>query len=311
IENTIFDKKKDYVTLGNDLATPTTYQQQINKLYKGKSTVTNGQFSYEFIVPKDINYNFGFGKSSDYFYNTTQSAGGSNQLFYVGGIDTSGFEDNIGPEIELFLNDDSFVNGGLSDETPILKATLYDESGINTVGNGIGHNITAIIDEESSNLIVLNDFYEADLDTYKSGTLSYQLNELEPGRHTLTFKAWDVNNNSSEKTIEFIVQEREEIALKHVLNYPNPFTTSTEFFFEHNQVSTTLETQIEIYTVSGILVKTINKEILSDGFRSEGIKWDGLDEFGDQLAKGLYIYKIKVRTPDGKETSAIEKLYLL
>ncbi|SFT76376.1 Peptidase family C25 [Lishizhenia tianjinensis] len=311
IENTIFDKKKDYLTLGNDLASPTLYQQQVNKLYKGKSTVTDGKFSYEFIVPKDINYNFGFGKASDYFYNSTQSAGGENQLFYVGGIDTNGIDDNIGPEIEVFLNDESFVNGGLSDETPILKATLFDESGINTVGNGIGHNITVIIDEKSEELIVLNDFYEADLDTYKSGTLSYQLNRLEPGRHTLTFKAWDVNNNSSEKTIEFIVQEKEEIALKHVLNYPNPFTTSTEFFFEHNQVSTSLETQIEIYTVSGILVKTINKEVLTDGFRSEGIKWDGLDEFGDQLAKGLYIYKIKVRTADGKETSVIEKLYLL
>lgn len=311
IENTIYDKKKDYVTLGNDLATPITFQQQINKLYKGKSTVKNGNFSYEFIVPKDINYNFGLGKSSDYFYNSDQSAGGQNQTFYVGGIDTNGLDDNLGPQLEVYLNDESFVNGGLSDETPILRAKLFDESGINTVGNGIGHNITAVIDNESENLIVLNDFYEADLDTYKSGSISYQLNKLEPGRHTLTFKAWDVNNNSNELTLEFIVQEKEEIALKHVLNYPNPFTTSTEFFFEHNQVCSSLETQIEIYTVSGILVKTINKEVHTEGFRTEGIHWDGLDEFGDQLAKGLYIYKIKVKTPDGKQTSVIEKLYLL
>lgn len=311
IENTIYDKKKDYQSLGNDLQTPIIYQQQNNKLYKGKSTVSNGQFSYEFIVPKDIDYNIGFGKSSDYFYNDNSSAGGENQAFYVGGIDTSGLDDNVGPIIEVYLNDESFVNGGLSDETPIIKAELFDESGINTVGNGIGHNITAVIDGKTDELIVLNDFYEADLDTYKSGTLSYQLNQLEPGRHTLTFKAWDVNNNSSEKTIEFIVQEKEEIALKHVLNYPNPFTTSTSFFFEHNQVCSSLETQIEIYTVSGILVKTINQQVHTEGFRTEGIHWDGLDEFGDQLARGLYIYKVKVKTPDGKEASVIEKLYLL
>ena len=309
--NSIFDKEKEYVTLGNDLGTPFDYQLQINKLYKGKSTVSNGRFSYEFIVPKDINYNFGFGKSSDYFYNSNNSAGGDNQLFYVGGIDTTGFDDNIGPEIEIFLNDESFVNGGLSDETPILKAELYDESGINTVGNGIGHNITVVLDEATENLIVLNDFYEADLDTYKSGKINYQLNELEPGRHTLTFKAWDVNNNSNTKTIEFIVQEKEEIALKHVLNYPNPFTTNTEFFFEHNQVCSSLETQIEIYTVSGILVRTINKEVHTEGFRTEGIQWNGKDEFGDQLAKGIYIYKVKVKSPDGKEASALQKLYLL
>jgi hypothetical protein len=168
-----------------------------------------------------------------------------------------------------------------------------------------------ILDENTSDAVVLNDFYESNLDTYQSGSLNYQLSTLDPGLHTLTFKAWDVNNNSNEKTIEFNVQESQELALDHVLNYPNPFTTSTDFYFEHNQVCTALEAQIEIYTVTGRLVKTINEMVETRGFRTEGIHWDGRDDYGDQLGKGVYVYRVTVKNPDGMETRAMEKLYLL
>ena len=239
------------------------------------------------------------------------NAGGSSKEFYIGGIDTNGLNDQEGPEIELFLNDDSFVNGGISNETPILIANLFDESGINTVGNGIGHDITLILDEETSKARVLNSFYESDLDTYQSGSLRFQMDKLEKGLHTLTFKAWDVNNNSSEKIIEFTVHEENNIALEHVLNYPNPFTTRTEFFFEHNQVCAALETQIEIFTVTGRLIKTINQTVETRGFRTEGIVWDGRDDFGDQLAKGVYVYRVTIKNPDGQRTQEMQKLYLL
>jgi hypothetical protein len=274
--------------------------------------VTNGEFNYEFIVPKDIDYAFGEGKVSFYAFNDQDvSAGGYSKDFLIGGIDTTGLDDNEGPQIELFLNSEDFVNGGITNETPILIAKLFDESGINTVGTGIGHDITAILNEESSNPIVLNEFYEADLDTYKSGALRYQMDQLEPGTHTLTFKAWDVNNNSSEVTIEFIVQEEQNVTLRNVLNYPNPFTTNTQFMFEHNQACRYLETQVEIFTVTGRLVRTIQQDVQTQGFRVEGIPWDGKDDFGDQLAKGVYVYRVKVRTPDGETAEAMQKLYLL
>lgn len=313
LEPSVLDKPVQLQTLGQDAQSPViNYEQQLNVLFRGKATIQNGQFEYDFIVPKDINYNFGPGKASFYGYSDQNlTSGGFNKSFIIGGIDTAGLNDNIGPDIELFLNDENFVNGGISDETPILIANLFDESGINTVGNGIGHDITVVIDDNTSEAKVLNEFYNSDLDTYQSGSLTYQLSELSPGPHTLTFKAWDVNNNSSEKTIEFTVQESSDLVLDHVLNYPNPFTTHTEFFFEHNQVCAALETQIEIFTITGRLVRTINQMVETRGFRTEGIAWDGRDEFGDQLAKGVYVYRITVRTPDGIETTAMEKLYLL
>ena len=122
---------------------------------------------------------------------------------------------------------------------------------------------------------------------------------------------WDVNSNSSQANIEFTVQEKEEISLDHVLNYPNPFTTKTDFYFEHNQVCSNLEAQIQIFTISGRLVKTINKDVLTEGFRSQAITWDGLDDFGDKLGKGVYVYKIKVKSPDGKIAEKLEKLVIL
>lgn len=314
MQPSVFDKPRVESTLGNDFPQSPIipFEQQKNILYRGKVSVTNGIFDFDFIVPKDIDYAFGPGKASFYaFDNLDRNAGGHSKSFIIGGVDTTGLNDNIGPEITVFLNDDSFVNGGITDENPILIAELFDDSGINTVGNGIGHDIILILDDETSDAKVLNEFYEADLDTYQSGTLRYQINGIEPGPHTLTFKAWDVNNNSSEVRVDFVVQEKQDVALKHVLNYPNPFTTNTKFMFEHNQVCTSLETQIEVFTVTGRLVKTINTDVQTQGYRVEGIAWDGRDDFGDQLAKGVYVYRVTVRNPDGEQAQAMEKLYLL
>ena len=102
-----------------------------------------------------------------------------------------------------------------------------------------------------------------------------------------------------------------ELELRHVLNYPNPFTTSTDFYFEHNQACSQLETQIQIFTVSGKLVRTINEYVHSEGFRSSGIHWDGRDDFGDQLAKGVYVYRLKVKNIDGQTAEKTEKLVIL
>lgn len=313
----LYDKPKQLKTLGQKPgpsiyhANVNDFELQKNVIYRGQSTVTNGHFSFEFIVPKDINYSYGNGKFSLYADNKSIDAIGEEQRIIVGGVNPQGLDDDIGPEITMFLNNENFVNGGITDETPFLIAKLKDENGINTVGNGIGHDITVVIDEKTSNPIVLNEYFKNDLDSYQSGELRYQLTQLEPGRHTLTLKVWDVNNNSSQETIEFIVQEKAELSLDHVLNYPNPFTTSTEFYFEHNQCCTELETQIQIFTVSGRLVKTINKSIYTQGYRSEGIHWDGKDDFGDDLARGVYVYRLKVRTPNGEMAEKLEKLVLL
>jgi flagellar hook assembly protein FlgD len=124
-------------------------------------------------------------------------------------------------------------------------------------------------------------------------------------------RVWDIQNNSSNENTEFIVASSAELALRQVLNYPNPFTTSTKFFVEHNQCCSSLNLSIQIFTISGKLIKTINKNLFNEGFRIDGIEWDGKDEYGDKLAKGVYIYKVKLSSNDGSATEKIEKLVIL
>jgi len=311
---TIYDKEKNNLTLGNDgpsLAPILPFKTQSNALYKGKSSIVNGSFSFEFIVPKDITYAYGPGKISYYAQETASDADGSDIRFIVGGIDTTAVADNQGPEIDLYLNDNQFVNGGITSQTPLLVVECFDNNGINTVGNGVGHDLVAILDGNTADPIVLNNYYTGNLDSYQSGKIQYTLQELAVGPHTLDVKIWDVNNNSSVSKIEFVVVADEEVTLDHVLNYPNPFTTRTTFYYEHNQSCSSLETQIQIYTVTGRLVKTINKLVPTAGFRTEGIEWDGTDDFGDQLAKGVYVYRLSVELPEGGKANKLEKLVLL
>lgn len=308
----IFDKKSNLMTLGDgsdNFAAP--FEQWKNRIYKGKATVTNGYFSFELIVPKDIGLEIGNARLSYYAENGIEDAQGFNEELLIGSINTDATNDEIGPTIELFMNDDNFVSGGVTDENPSLYAKLFDENGINMAGSGIGHNIEAVIDENTADAIVLNDYYESDLNTYKSGTVSYPFSSIEAGNHTLSLKAWDTYNNSNKTTIEFVVANNEKIVLDHVLNYPNPFTTYTEFYFEHNQVCDYLDVQIQVFTISGAVVKTINTRVNSDGYRSEGIAWNGLDDYGDQLAKGVYVYKISVVNERNERVEKFEKLVLL
>lgn len=308
----VYDKAQSISTLQNDpSSSPRTFDSYRNVLYKGKATVENGLFSFTFKVPKDISLQHGNGRISYYVHSDTTDGFGYNESIVVGGVDTSASEDNDGPQIEVFLNDKNFVDGGITDETPVLLAELFDQNGINTVGNGIGHDITVVLDQETDNSIILNDYYESDVDTYQSGVVKYPFSELSEGNHTLTFKAWDVYNNSSERTIDFIVASDASLVLDHVLNYPNPFTTNTTFMFEHNQSCSGFDVMIQVFTVSGKLVKTIDRYVATQGYRVEGIEWDGKDDFGDQLARGVYIYKITVEAEQNIRADHIERLVIL
>ncbi len=310
---TVFDKSQNVTTLSNDGPSnpPYTFGIQKNILYKGKASVTNGAFKFSFVVPKDIAYAYGIGRISYYAENGSEDANGYYEKVIIGGSNDSAAIDNAGPTVDLFLNDAKFVFGGLTDETPDLFAILKDNNGVNTVGNGIGHDITAVLDANTESSIVLNDYYQADLNSYKSGTIRYPFSELSEGKHTLSLKVWDVYNNSSQSYTEFIVAKSAELALSHVLNYPNPFTTKTQFYFEQNQCCQVLDVQVQIFTVSGKLVKNIDQYVQMEGFRSDPIDWDGRDDFGDKIGKGVYIYRIKVKTSEGAVAEKFEKLVIL
>lgn len=314
---TVFDKEQQITCLGNDVSSllggtnPFKFYIQKNIIYKGKVEVKNGDFAFSFIVPKDIAYNFGIGKLSYYAHNGIVDANGYNKNFYVGGSSATVTPDYSGPVVGLYLNDKKFVSGGTTNEFPNLYAEVTDSSGINTVGTGIGHDLTAILDENSSKPIILNDYYEADLNSYQKGKVKYPFDELSEGNHRLSLKVWDVQNNSTVVYTDFVVAKSADLALTHVLNYPNPFTTKTKFFFENNQCCQTLKVNIQVFTISGKVVKTITQTLTNEGFRSDGIDWDGKDDFGDKLAKGVYVYKLSVTGPDNKKAEKIEKLVIL
>ncbi len=311
VYHTVYDKKMQNTTLGNDGSNPFSFTSRDNIIYKGKASVTSGSFSFSFIVPKDIAYHYGYGKISSFAKDGLSDAAGNYNEIIIGGSNPDALVDTDGPEIELYMNDRNFVNGGTTDENPRLLVFLTDSSGINTVGSGIGHDITLVINNDPSTLLVLNDYYVADADSYQSGSIDYPFTDLEEGSYNLKLKAWDVFNNSSEASIDFSVAESGELALRNVFNYPNPFTQNTTFHFEHNRPDTGMDILIQIFTVSGRLVKTIDTSINTSGFKPDPIPWDGLDNFGDRIGRGVYIYRLRLRTSDGQTAEKYEKLVIL
>jgi hypothetical protein len=308
---TVYDKVQQVSTRGNDASSVvTTFSARRNIIFKGKAQVTAGKFSYNFIVPKDIDYRFGPGRISYYGENGSTDGSGAFEKFQVGGSGDSS-SDKEGPSIQVFLNDEKFISGGISNEKPLLIVKLQDSSGINIMGTGIGHDLVAIVDNDQSKQFILNEFYESDRDNYHKGTVRFQLPVLEDGLHTLTVKAWDVANNSNQTGIDFRIIKAQDLTLQHVLNYPNPFTTRTNFWFEHNRPGEELRVTVQIFTVSGKLVKTLRSTIITTGNRSSEVEWDGRDDYGNKIGRGVYIYTLSVQTSDGKTARKLEKLYLL
>jgi hypothetical protein len=311
LQVSVFEKPMLLNTLGNENPVKQILVRE-NLIYDGLASIGNGLFSVTFVVPKDISYNFGFGKISLYANNQTTDAHGSSQDVVIGGFASEAEVDNTPPRINLFMDDESFVFGGITASNSTLIAKLFDESGINTSGIGIGHEITAILDGNKDNLIVLNEYYTADVDSYQSGRVRFLFKDLSNGPHNIKVKAWDTHNNSAEEEVEFIVANKETISLEHVLNYPNPFSTSTTFHFDHNRSGEDLEILIQVFTVSGRLVKTLHAVAPGSKAHIGDIHWDGKDDFNDTLAKGVYVYKVSIRSQrDGSKANKFEKLVIL
>ncbi len=313
LSTTVFDKSLDKTTLDNDgFGIKMTFDTQDSKLFRGKSTIENGVFKFDFIVPKDIKIAYGKGKLSFYAENGETDKAGYNFDVVVGGINENAPEDTLGPEIKLFMNDESFIDGGNTNASPNLIAVLSDASGINTSITAVDHDIVGVLDGDTTNPIILNDFYQTELNDFTKGKVNYKLRDLEVGPHTLKLKAWDTYNNSSEATLNFVVVSDAILNLENVLNYPNPFVNYTEFWFNHNKPNEPLEVQVQVFTVSGKLVKTINQNVQTTGNLSRNINWNGLDDFGNKIGKGVYIYKLKVKsTISNLVSEKYEKLVIL
>lgn len=313
---TVFDKDYNLYSKGNDgngANIPVRFQNNI--IFKGKASVTNGLWNIEFYSPKDINYAVDSGKLSFYAENGIIDAGGYNTKIKIGGESRNPIVDNTPPVIQLFMNDLNFVTGATVNTTPILIAKLNDDYGINISSSSIGHEIVSTINNDPTKEKIMNDFYSSSKDDYKTGEVNYKFDQLQPGSYKLKLRAWDIANNKSEAEIDFIVSNSEQNVISNLLNYPNPFTSATSFMFEFDSQNNTVEAQVAIYSVSGKLIKTISEPLSPNGKRFKTSVWNGLDDYGDRLGKGVYIYKVKViNTLDSNKkviTSDFQKLVLL
>lgn len=308
----VVDKASKYTTLGNDgNSYPQDFTIYDKVLYDGKVSVIDGKFSFEFMVPKDISYQYGYGKIRYYALDTVNyiDAWGAFEELVIGGIDENADIDDIGPEIDIFLNDNSFNTGDIVNNNPVLLSYIADDHGINNTGNGLGRDIIMIIDNDNANPMIMNNIFEMDLDSYKKGKIIYPFNNLEDGIHTITIKAWDLQNNSSEKTIEFIVNDAADINLSEVYNFPNPFIDFTEFKYVHNKNGSILSTIIKIYDLTGkLVVELIDDNNITSG-STGSIIWDGKNQNNETVTQGIYVYTIEVNDEYNNVTVQQQKLF--
>jgi len=289
-------------------------------LWRGQVPVRAGRFEATFVVPKDISYANQPGRIAAYARLNAREGIGATERIRVGGSIPNLPDDSRGPEIRLFLADTTFVSGGLVPSNTELIVRLFDETGINAAGAGVGHEMLLTVNGEDARAVNIGNRFEADPADFRAGTVRFPLSNLPEGPGTLRVRAWDVMNNASVQELDFVVRSAESLHISHFLPFPNPTTGPTRFSFEHNQpVGTPADVRLRIFTVNGTPLRTLAQEhalpmgILA-GSRVE-IPWDGRDEDGARLAPGIYLVHLRVRVeqPDGqiRVVERVERLALL
>jgi hypothetical protein len=298
------------VTIPTFYTGPFDYLTPGGLIYRGVSSISNGRFTATFVVPKDIAYadSSTRGRLVAYYADNNSSTNGvgyTNKI-WVGGTDPNAPVDTAGPAIRIYLGTTyesslSFRAGDVVNEKPTLFVDLVDSSGINTSIASLGHKIEAWINNspESKDM---TEFYTSKVDNFQAGTVTYPLRDLPRGRNTIKVRAWDTYNNANMAETYFEVRPSDQLAVVDVMNYPNPFTKSTAFTFRHNQ-AVPVNATVKVYTVAGRLIQTLEAFGVTEPFVK--IPWDGRDRDGDELANGVYLYKLIVRTVDGRFTSEV------
>jgi hypothetical protein len=292
------------------------YFVQNDILFNGRATIQNGQFTATFILPKDLGFSGGVGKILMYAENNQLDATGAFSRISVTGISAGLQNDGVGPEIELSINDDFFLQGAIVNNTPTVIVKLDDPSGINTAASGIGHELTATLrnSQGRESTHVLNEFFTTELDNFKSGEARYTFERLIEDDYELQVRAWDIFNNPSEQIIRFTVTNSDELVIRNVYNYPNPMHTTTSFIIEHNQPAIPMNILVRIFTLSGKPVHVIRENDFITSSPFIRLEWNGRDSDGDRLATGTYLYHVKIQaeTPHGQSTKErIEKLVII
>lgn len=313
VHTTIFDKEETIKTLCNDSkldtsAVPFVYTYRTNPFYVGEVEVKNGKFKIEFIVPKDIRYNYGKGRVVMYAYDEEQNieANGAFENMYIGGEGENIEYEYDGPEIKAYLNSPYFVNGGKVNENPLFVAELSDVSGINTIGSGIGHDIILRLNDDLKQEYVLNNYYEALFGSYSDGIIRFPLSNLPIGKHKLFFRVWDLQNNSSSTELTFEVVSDLPVDLKDIYVYPNPVEHISNIVISHDRPLSPLDIQIYIYDISGRIVDFDNYNVVSDATGMININWN----IKSSISNGLYYMKAIISDINNKKSSKSTKIFV-
>ena len=303
----VYDKVQRITTLNNEGDGAMTYSDRPNTLFSGDARVVNGAYSFTFMVPKDIKYNFGGGRINYYANDDTNNfeAQGYYENFIIGGAETNYMNDTIGPKADLFLNSENFVSGNKVNETPLFIANVNDSDGINTVGSGIGHDIMLTIDQDPAQSYVLNNYYQANINSYTSGVVKYKLPLMQNGKHTLTFKVWDLLNNSTTNSTNFEVVTGLAPEIFSVYNYPNPVKTQTSIIVKDDRPETILNTTVEIFDIAGRIIWTFSQS------NADNISWNLITNNGQKVKTGIYFYRVSIKTSNSNFTSKTNKMLVV
>lgn len=295
----LFDIPTDKISKGQE-SNPYAYTERDNALFRGEATVSSGEFSVEFILPRNISYKNQSGKLLFYAVSeeTGADASGSSKNLVIGGTDKTSPEDLTSPQMTVYLNEPSFNNGSRVGSGAILIAKLSDESGINSSNSGFDRGITL---ELNGDLLELNDYYTSDLDDFTKGTVVYPLQDLEPGRYTAKIKATDTYNNPVERTVEFVVSNQPILQTFNFNVYPNPARTFTHLTFDHDREGESLEIEVSLYSLNG--ERTISQMEIVD-FSSRTVEVE-MNFSGNRIRDGLYLYRAIIRSLADGATSEL------
>ncbi|MEI6053044.1 MAG: type IX secretion system sortase PorU, partial [Opitutaceae bacterium] len=303
----VYDKSQRITTLNNEGDGTLTYSDRPNTLFSGNADVKNGIFTFSFMLPKDIKYNYGGGRINYYAQddiNNTE-AQGYFENFTVGGTNKNFVDETDGPTVSLFLNSESFQSGDKVNETPLFIAKMSDIDGINTVGSGIGHDIRLTIDQDPIQSYVLNDYFQASANSYTDGTVSYKLPLMLDGKHTLSFKVCDLLNNSTTVSADFEVVNGLTPHIFSIYNYPNPVKTKTNIIVKHDRPETILSTTIDIFDLSGRKIWSFSQS------NADNISWNLVSSDGNKVKNGIYLYRVSIKTSDSDITSKTNKMLVV
>tara|TARA_Y100000385_G_scaffold291859_1_gene373293 strand:+ start:2477 stop:5818 length:3342 start_codon:yes stop_codon:yes gene_type:complete len=304
---TFFDKIQNMETRQNDATgSVVNFETQNNIIFRGEATVEKGEFRVQFRIPLDINLRIGTPKVVSYAASQDEDAWGGQRDVLIGGVYDGIISDNQGPDVRLFINDTNFITGGISDSNPLAIGLMKDESGINAVGLGIGHNIVLEMDGDPSNV---NDAYISDIDDFTQGSIEYQFYDLEDGEHTLSLRAWDVLNQWGYDEITFVVVNASDPILEQLEVFPNPFTTELHFALKHNQKGEEGTLRLTLSDNQGKLIWEWSQVTMLNGNASDLPSFQISDIPGGKLTTGFYNARVDwKRTLDGKSSRIQEKL---